>query len=372
MEAKNLNNYTTCAVDMVPTRWDEVYVTENTFMEEVKTYMTFKIANLVNTYWFPILIPIGLIGNSLSFTVMIKPRNRKMPTCIYMAAISINDNLTMLLCFHEYLVSVLHIHKWYPIECHVTAVAILFALQNCTYLILAMTIDKYIAITWPHKAATYSTPERAKLIAMVLSLCVFIYNIPRYFLSSIIGGQCLNFGIRNVFSRVYSWASFVLNAVIPFAMLIHMNYVIVTTVRNSKNMLVDTNTSTGTTANQGMETRRKIMKSAESQLTIMMLLVTTLFLILLFPTYFRFIYLVFAERDTPIGYAKSMLIFQISFKFYATNSGINFLLYCISGKKFRNDLKEILCCFNISNGLVTERTNRLQTKVTESTCTGHT
>ena len=233
-----------------------------------------------------------------------------------------------------------------------------------------MTLDKYIAIKWPHKAATFSTSRRAKIIAMSLFVCVFIYNIPHVFLSSIIGGQCLNFGIRNVFSRVYSWLSFVLNAVIPFVMLIHMNYVIVTTVRNSKNVLVDTNTTTSTAAYQGMETRRKIMKSAESQLTIMMLLVTTLFLILLCPTYFRFIYLLFAKQDTPFEYAKSRLIYHVSAKLYATNSGINFLLYCISGKKFRNDLKEILCCFNISNGLVTQRTNRLQSNA-ETISTGH-
>ena len=38
-----------------------------------------------------------------------------------------------------------------------------------------------------------------------------------------------------------------------------------------------------------------------------------------------------------------MLLYQITFKLYTSNSGINFLLYCISGQKFRNDLKEILC-----------------------------
>ena len=86
------------------------------------------------------------------------------------------------------------------------------------------------------------------------------------------------------------------------------------------------------------------MKSAESQLTIMLLLVTLLFSILLIPTYIRFIYLTFAANDTPAQFAGSMLLFHISYKLYATNSGVNFYLYCISGQKFRNDLKEILCC----------------------------
>ena len=219
----------------------------------------------------------------------------------------------------------------------------LFALQNCTFLILFMTVDKYIAIKWPHKASTISTPKRARIVAVVLYFSVFIYNIPHFFLSSAVGDQCLAYAIKGVFANVYSWLSFVLNAIIPFTLLIHMNYVIVKTVRNSRKMF-GSNDKT-----QAMDTRQKSMKNAENQLTVMLLLVTTLFLILLFPTYFRFIYLIFAKRDTPIEFAKSMLIYQITAKLYTSNSGINFFLYCISGQKFRNDLKETLVLLKSNN-----------------------
>ena len=333
MEPIHFNNTTMSEINLAVTGWEEVQMTEDTFMEEVKTYITFRIANLINTYWYPILVPIGLVGNTLSFTVMIQSKNRKVSTCIYMAAISLNDNFMMLMCFHDYLVAGLQIHEWHPFECKIAAFVALFALQNCTYLILAMTIDKYIAIKWPHRAATYSTAGRAKRIAVGLYASVCIYNIPHFFLSSVIGGQCFNFGVRSLISRVYSWFSFVVNVIIPFTTLIHMNYVIVKTVRNSHKMH----------ASSGIVTRQASMKSVENQLTIMMLLVTTLFLILLCPTYIRFIFLLFAGRDTPLQYANSMLFYQITFKLYTTNSGINFLLYCISGQKFRNDLKEILC-----------------------------
>ena len=117
----------------------------------------------------------------------------------------------------------------------------------------------------------------------------------------------------------------------------------------------------GTTA--GIETRQKSMKSAENQLTMMLLLVTTLFLILLCPTYFRFIYLVFAKRDTPFEYAKSMIIFQISGALYITNSGINFFLYCISGQRFRNDLKEILSCCGCNQKLYSSATENSITTI---------
>ena len=266
-----------------------------------------------------------------------------------MAAISINDNLMMSMCSDEFLVVVVQIHEWYSAECKLNAFVALFALQNCTFQVLAMTVDKYIAIKWPHRAATYSTPKRAKIIVIVLYMFVFIYNIPHFFLSSIVGEQCLAYGVSSVVAKLYSWLSFVLNAIIPVTMLIHMNYVIVKSVRKSRKMFAPNERRTNEVVDQGLDTRQNNLKTAENQLTVMLLFVTTLFLILLCPTYFRFIYLMLTTRDTPSEHAKSMFLFQITSKLYITNSGINFFLYCISGQKFRNDLKEILRCYDLNH-----------------------
>ena len=97
--------------------------TENmsAFMEEVQTYMIYKIASYINLYWFPILVPMGLIGNTLSFLVMIQLSNRKMSTCIYMAAISLNDNLMMCLTLHEWLLSGAKLEEWKVWRCKVAA-----------------------------------------------------------------------------------------------------------------------------------------------------------------------------------------------------------------------------------------------------------
>ena len=45
-------------------------------MKEVESYAIFKIAAFINSYWFPVLIPIGFVGNTLSFLVMIKQSNK--------------------------------------------------------------------------------------------------------------------------------------------------------------------------------------------------------------------------------------------------------------------------------------------------------
>ena len=342
--------------------------TVDTFMEEVKTYLKFKIASYLANYWAPILVPIGLIGNTLSFLVMIKPNNRKMSTCIYMAAISINDNVMMILFLYTWLTTAMRVYIMNSIECKLLAFFVLLILQNSTYQVLAMTIDKYVAIKWPHKAATYSTPKGARRTAIVIFICVFIYNIPHLFLSNLVGKECLGYAVSGILTKVYAWSSFTLNGLIPFAMLIYMNFVIVKTVRSSRKMfggndsLENSNTKVPIKSQINTVTvrRENKMKNTENQLTKMLLLVSILFLILLLPTYMRFVYTNFATRDTPSKYASLMLFYHVSHKLYFTNNGINFFLYCVSGQKFRNDLKEILCC-----GKASGSTKETSTTVTD-------
>ena len=312
--------------------------TQDTFLQEAETYLTFRMATYISDFWFPVLIPLGLVGNTLSFLVMIRPNNRKISTCIYMAAISINDNIMMFPALQDWLVGTVFLREWYLLECILHTYLHAYSLQCGTYQVLAMTIDKYVAIKWPHRAATYSTPRRAKVIIFTIITSIAIFNLPHFFITAVVAGNCYGFSVKSILTKIYSWLTIVLNAFIPFTLLIHMNYVIVKTVRNSRKMF------RGNVGTTDIDARQKSMKSAENQLTIMLLLVTTLFLILLLPTYIRFIYASFMISDTPYKYATTMFIFEFSYKLYVTNSGINFFLYCVSGQKFRNDLKEIVCC----------------------------
>ena len=62
------------------------------------------------------------------------------------------------------------------------------------------------------------------------------------------------------------------------------------------------------------------------------------------PTYIRFVYGQFVKLNTPAKFASYVLFYQISQTLYNINNAINFFLYCTSGEKFRNDLKELLFC----------------------------
>ena len=344
----------------------------DTFMEEVNTYTVFIIAKYISNYWLPILIPIGYVGNILSFLVMIKPNNRKMSTCIYMASISVNDNFMMSLALYNYIFKYTKKYPWHPVECRIIAAFQLFVLQNATYQVIAMTVDKFIAIKWPHKAATYSTAKRAKYTVFGVVAGLVIFNLPHLIISQVVGGgaQCLGYARGGAITMFYSWFNFVLNAVIPFFMLIYMNYVIIKKVRQSRRMfsekeIVESNQEIEQSYNTGANQRRqRSLKNTENQLTIMLLLVTTLFLILMVPTYIRFLVYSFFNTGTPERYANLMSLYQFSYILYNTNSGINFFLYCISGQKFRNDVIETFS-YSVGENMTSER-SKSSASVTES------
>ena len=183
---------------------------------------------------------------------------------------------------------------------------------------------------------------------------VFIYNIPHIFLSTLTGNICRGYAVGVTFTKFYSWFSFVLNAALPFISLCFMNYNIICRVRESCRMSGDTEfieevqghqkgQGHGQDQNNVMITERENkFKNIETQFIIMLLLVTTLFLILMIPSYIRYLYSPFLEGNTPAKYAFLVFFSHFSHKFYNTNNGINIFSYCMSGQKFRNDLKEIL------------------------------
>ena len=126
---------------------------------------------------------------------MIQPSNRKMSTCIYMAAISIIDNLMKSLALNYCLVTVAKIHELGQWECKINSYLTHFSIQSSTYQVLAMTIDKYIAIKWPHKAAVHSASKRVRAILFSVNVGALSYSVPDIFAASVVGGECLSYSV---------------------------------------------------------------------------------------------------------------------------------------------------------------------------------
>ena len=229
----------------------------------------------------------------------------------------------------------------------IVANALVFSSILCSnLLILTMTFERFYSIIRPHKAASFNTLKRAKIIIISIVILTVCFNIPHLFISSVNGRQCLPFGaaMGKPYGEFYYWLSFVINYAFPFVLLLTMNSVIIHKIRNRSNFMTKHSGNEG----QGQsESKTKVtkMKTSDKQVYAILLLVTFGFLILTTPGYLLFLFIMLVDfRTSPKMFAGYHLFYNIAQQLHFTNHGINFFFYVISGQKFRTDLLKLLCC----------------------------
>ena len=216
-----------------------------------------------------------------------------------------------------------------------------------TLFLLSMTFDRCYSILRPHKAASFNTVKRAQITITCIVVFSMLFNIPHLFATAQRGRKCNPIGkaVEYPYLRIYSWLTSVLNCFLPFVLLLLMNTLIIHTLgRQSEVVAKIRGQSQG--QNEGHPEGHSLkIKQAEKQITITLLFVTFTFLILMVPYGSILIYvLVHDFSKSPRSLAGYHLFAGIANRAYFTNSGINFFLYVISGRKFRTDLVLLVRC----------------------------
>ena len=309
------------------------------FMRKASTYPQFKICVAINDYYFPSIVSVGIIGNILSFLVMVQPHNRHISTCVYMASLSVSD--TILIIYQGYSVWMLPAFKLHPfvsIQCKWNIFTGFGIGMIGSLIIVAMTFDKFFAIRFPHKSASFNTPRRAKIVVAIIVVVSVIFNLPHFFVTLLIDETCMPYARQGVWNQIFMFASFLINTVGVFVALIIMNGFIISAVRGRKKLLQNMGESE-------KSSESKHQRSTERQITIMLLLVSFLYLILIGPGCIHFVnWLIVPPDRNPLTHANFTLSYNVCQKLFFTNNSINFFLYCISGQKFPTDLFSIFRC----------------------------
>ena len=206
-----------------------------------------------------------------------------------------------------------------------------------------MTFERFYSIIKPHKAVLFNTVKRAKATIVIVVIVSVFFNIPHLFTTSETLGECtpIRKGIDHIYGQIYSWLTSLLNFFLPFVLLLVMNIVIILTLRTRSEL------SQSQGQFEGQVEGNKI-KHADKQITVTLLHVTFTFLVLKMPACLILIYvIVFDFTQSPQAFAGYYLFGNIAGQAYFTNSGINFFLYVISGRKFRTDLPKLCLCQKI-------------------------
>lgn len=156
------NDYNLSRLAFVPSAND----TDNT--------RTFLVASFLHSYYTPLIVVIGSIGNIVSVLVFFRMKLRKLSSSFYLAALGISDTIFLLTNSSSWITTergeeLMNIAVVCELINFLSGVASVLS----SWFVVAFTVERFIVVLYPLKRQTICTVKRAKII----SFCIFTGGI---------------------------------------------------------------------------------------------------------------------------------------------------------------------------------------------------
>lgn len=335
--------------DTVITTSPPVYQPRPSLQDILNQYWEYRFAQAFGVYVFPIVIFFGTIGNILSFLVLCRHAMRTTSTCVYMQAIAVMDLAVLYINAFRKWLTILNEGKDISTKSE-TACIIIHFLSYFTYdlsvwLVVAMTVERFIAIHFPLKAAQMATPSRARKVTLLLFVIFVAINSQLFWTVTIDDREyCVPREAYEEFhDKVMPWLDAAIYSFVPFAVLLTFNILIIYDNRRAT-------MRRRSMRSQNHRNRTDSRQQFHQRLTAMLLSVSFSFLVCTSP---KVIFMSIREyafqfivdgRVNYQGYASYLMASRISDFFLYLNHSINFFLYSIHGQRFRRELRRMFCC----------------------------
>lgn len=309
----------------------------------------------------PLLILIGTFGNILSFFTLRSCTFRKCSIAFTLSALAVVDTSVLyttllrqwILYLTEYDVRVL---LW-SFGCKLHLFLTYYLCQLSSWTLVVVTAERAICVSMPFMAKTTCTKSRivgswflvATILAVINSHLLWIseyvqVEIPQPNNRTILRSTCfIGLQYRTFFYRMWYWFDFTLLSIIPFIFIIVGNVVITYCVframefrRQQAIPITPYPPFTQSSTVSGTPSQTETYKPLTSSTT-MLIGISILFLVTTTPSAIYFL-----KSDDWIGLdpdpetiARIRLLFTVTNLVYYANNSLNFLLYCLTGSRFR-------------------------------------
>lgn len=336
------------------------------------------VTKLLDLYFVPILIFIGLIGNTISFLVFSRTSLRRLSASVYLAALSMSDNGFLFCVFMSWSSNIgLHLyntHGWCQTFVYLSYV--------CSFLsvwyVIGFTVERYIAICFPFRRGTLCTVRRAKMVVVGLATIAAILYCWGIWTSRPQKLECSEVFLCHIdpyhyqLVKTMSNVDTVLTLIVPCPAIIILNSRIIwvlsrhkenvhtgpsgsvkmVTIRSFSNQI--NNSSTRRSHILNLTSRANLPKYPKC--TRMLLVVSSVFIILNLPAHSLRIFFFFAallDMNYLMSLGEEYVALQefFTYIFYA-NFAINIFLYSLCGANFR---RSVLVLFRLRSDSSTNR-----------------
>ena len=214
-------------------------------------------------------------------------------------------------------------------DCKLYKFLFFFCEHYSSALLVIMSIEKFFALYFPLKTRSVCTVGTARWVSGITALVFIAFNAQAFFIyeARTYSGSyhlCLYIRVPETYRLVFFRLNSALYSFGPFILMIIFNSAIIYKFLKTKYQNRTTDTQS---------TSQALVKSATKG-TAMLLTVSFMFIILTAPIS---IGLATSEKVHPIVHTVTSLLGYL-------NHGINGVLYCVVGSRFRNELKKVFCC----------------------------
>ncbi|XP_022908004.1 thyrotropin-releasing hormone receptor-like [Onthophagus taurus] len=200
-----------------------------TYFHENECFLIFNydILVLLRDYYIPFLIIIGVIGNLLSCVVFLSTSLKLRSSSYYLAALAIADLVYLISLFVVvFLNSFFNTDGWCELFVYVSQVSSSLS----TWLIVAFTVERFIAVQYPLKRPQMCTVSRAKSVVFGLTTVAMFIHAYVFWTSGVLqrenGLECEIVPELYSIMTVLNYFDTVFSFIMPFVLIVVMNVMI--------------------------------------------------------------------------------------------------------------------------------------------------
>ncbi|XP_045215468.2 lysophosphatidic acid receptor 6-like [Mercenaria mercenaria] len=345
------------------------------------TYSEYEAEKLIWKIVPPILLVLGTVGNCLSILVLTRGSIRSSTTALFLTVLAFSDLVVLYSgLLRQWLIHLFDtdVRKVSPFGCKLNIWLVYCSLDFSAWILIVVTLERVISAWLPHRARTLCTTKSA--ISLLISVGVFILALNAHMLygmvfktstdenNNIEYQKCVEIDedYSGFFNVTWPWIDFCAFCLIPFTVIVIGNALILFKVINSQRKVKSRIVPTAGSGNRQQTTSSH--SSKQSSMTAMLFTLNIVFLISTSPiSVYNICYPFWTANASEHDYAQLALWWAVVNMLMYVNNSLNFILYCLSGSKFRLEVKRIFHSLRqrliTGNRQITTQSNYTRTKV---------
>lgn len=300
---------------------------------------TYLLAMALLLWLLPVVIIVGTIGNIFSFILMLQREMRQTSTYFYLAILAVADTVVLFVSAFKTWIrawsnfELLHISD---ASCKILMFLTYFSLHLSAWLIVAVTVERFILVRFPLKAKSICSTSRAKLTTLSITMTLFLLNVHLFWTAELISDPVTGAKTcamlrdnEKLYKDVVPWLHLTVYSFVPFLALLFFNTLIIVSLIQHRQVI----------ASQMTKDDRRT-RCNHRKLAITLLCISFVWILTTTPSA---LYTVLPLRPRTLDETAMLLLVKIiCYIILYINHSINFFLYCITGQNFRREFLRLI------------------------------